>query len=606
MRALRLAAPVVALATAVFVVIGALGTLGVLPKPADANPIWITPLVALAVLAPATVGLLIAIRQPRNPIAWILLLGALTVASSPTDVVLGTGWSLQIGRATWPALYAWPIAVAYVFPNGRLPSRGWRWLAGAAVVSFVGFMTLAILDPSPFEDHPSVPNPLADNAIGESLVGTGIWIPFWLGILASLFAGVLAIRLRLRRSVGIERLQTLWLAWAAALIPLGLLLCASAWLVFGGLVGDAVFPFLLVMQAAVAAAVGIAVARYRLYAIERLINRTLVYALLTLLLAGAYIGIALALGVALGRGSAWATAAATLAVALGFRPLRSLVQNAVDRRFNRARFDALRQVRAFEQQVRESRQAPEEIGAVLTQALGDPLAELLFWLPASESYARVSGELVHELPSDGRAYSPIRREGVPTGVLLHDPALLQRRDLLDGILAAATLSIEIARLRVEVRLQLAEVHASRARIVEAGYEERRRLERDLHDGAQQRLVSLGMRIRRLQRSLPREAGILRPALDQIVGEVGSAIADLRQIAAGVRPRGSTTDSRRRSMTWRGCLRYPSRSRHRSDASPQAWRQPRTSSPAKPSPTPSSMPRHRRSRCARCARTAPST
>jgi hypothetical protein len=202
MRALRLAAPVVAVTTAVFVVIGVLGTLGVLPKSADANPIWITPLVALAVLAPATVGLLIAIRQPRNAIAWILLLGALTVASYPADVVLGKGWSLQIGRATWPALYAWPIAVSYVFPNGRLLSRRWRWLAGAAVVSFVGFMTLAMLDPSPFEDHPAVPNPLADNAVGESLVGTGIGIPFWLGILASLFAGVLAIRLRLRRSVG--------------------------------------------------------------------------------------------------------------------------------------------------------------------------------------------------------------------------------------------------------------------------------------------------------------------------------------------------------------------------------------------------------------------
>jgi signal transduction histidine kinase len=160
---------------------------------------------------------------------------------------------------------------------------------------------------------------------------------------------------------------------------------------------------------------------------------------------------------------------------------------------------------------------------------------LLFWLPASESYARASGELVHEVPADGRAHATIHRDGAPTGLLLHDPALLHRRDLLDGILAAATLAIEIARLRVEVRLQLAEVDASRARIVEAGYEERRRLERDLHDGAQQRLVSLGMRIRRLQRSLPREADILRPALDQIVGEVASAIADLRQIAAGVRP-----------------------------------------------------------------------
>jgi signal transduction histidine kinase len=122
-----------------------------------------------------------------------------------------------------------------------------------------------------------------------------------------------------------------------------------------------------------------------------------------------------------------------------------------------------------------------------------------------------------------------------TAVLLHEPGLLERRALLDQVLGAATLSIEIARLRVEVRLQLAEVEASRARIVEAGYEERRRLERDLHDGAQQRLVSLGLKVRRMQRSLPREASVLSPALDQIVGEVGAAIADLRQIAAGVRP-----------------------------------------------------------------------
>jgi signal transduction histidine kinase len=93
----------------------------------------------------------------------------------------------------------------------------------------------------------------------------------------------------------------------------------------------------------------------------------------------------------------------------------------------------------------------------------------------------------------------------------------------------------MARLRVEVRIQLAEVEASRARIVEAGYEERRRLERDLHDGAQQRLVSLGVQLRRVQLSLPKDAKVLSPAFDQIVDEVGAAIGDLRQIAAGVRP-----------------------------------------------------------------------
>jgi signal transduction histidine kinase len=141
--------------------------------------------------------------------------------------------------------------------------------------------------------------------------------------------------------------------------------------------------------------------------------------------------------------------------------------------------------------------------------------------------------VVPDLPHDDRARTEIQRDGARTAVLLHDPALLQRRGLLDAVLGAAALSVEIARLRVEVRLQLAEVQASRARIVEAGYEERRRLERDLHDGAQQRLVSLGLQLRRLQRSLPKEAKILAPALDQVVDEVGAAISDLRQIAAGV-------------------------------------------------------------------------
>ena len=297
----------------------------------------------------------------------------------------------------------------------------------------------------------------------------------------------------------------------------------------------ALFVILMLMPITLAAAIGIAVVRYRLYAIERLVNRTAVYGTLTLLLAATYIGITLAAGVAVGRGSDWVTAAGTLVVALSFRPLRARVQAVVDRRFDRARSDGLRTVQAFENEVREGARAPEEIEGVLAEALRDPLANLVFWLPASATYATSAGEFVAELPADGRACSEITREGARTAVLLHDPVLLERPAPLRDILAAGALSVEIARLRVEVRLQLQEVQASRVRIVEAGYEERRRLERDLHDGAQQRLVSLGLQIRRMQRSLPREASILAPALDQIVGEVGSAIVDLRQIAAGVRP-----------------------------------------------------------------------
>jgi signal transduction histidine kinase len=530
---LRLLAILVAVAAGVSDLFVVLGMLDVVHN-AEANsaPAGIAPFVAVAIAAPTAVGLLIALRRPTNPIAWILLVGGLTAVPA-LGFLLSDGWNLQTGRALWPLLYAWPIAVSYVFPDGRFLSRRWRRVGIAAAACFVTFMTLGLFDPTPFDDDPSIRNPMVGNAFGDALVGTGIWIPFWLGILGSLIAGAVAIYLRLRRSAGIERLQTLWLAWAACLIPLGLLLCAASWTVFGW-ADTVVFPFLLVMQAAVAGAIGIAVARYRLYAIERLINRTVVYALLTVFLGATYIAVTVGVGVVLGRGSAWVTAAATLSVAVAFRPLRARIQMRVDRRFDRARFEAVRRVRAFEEGVREGRRAPEEIGQVLAEALHDAAAELLFWLPASETYATASGET---LPAarNGLARTEIRHGGKLTAVLLHDPALGERRSTLDGILSAAALSIEIARLRVEVRRQLAEVEASRRRIVEAGYEERRRLERDLHDGAQQRLVTLGIVLRRLQRSLPREAQMLAPALDTAVNEVGAAVADLRTIAAGVRP-----------------------------------------------------------------------
>ena len=538
MRSLQFGASLVAVAAAGLVALLPLQAAGLLGHPLD-WPEALYPFVALAVLAPATVGLLIALRRPGNRIAWVLLLSALVMALISQGLFLDRPWATHVGDATWPVLYAGPIVLAYLFPNGRLLSPRWRWPASIGVASFVAFIAFAMADPSEtsYTDD-SVKNPVAHNAVGEWFVGHGLdwlWVPLWFGMLGSLFAGALAVALRLRRSTGIERLQTLWLTWAAALFPLTLVACGLSAFLITNVLDYVIGPALLIGWAAVATAVGIAVARYRLYTIERLINHTVVYTILTLLLGGAYVGITLGLGVVLGRGSAWVTAASTLVVALAFRPLRARVQERVDRRFDRARFEAVARMRAFEEDVRENRQAPEEIGEVLAGALRDPLATLLFWTPESGTYADSTGEVVAELSEDGRARTEIRREGARTAVLLHDPALLERRALLEGVLAAAALSIEIARLRVEVRLQLAEVEASRARIVEAGYEERRRLERDLHDGAQQRLVSLGLQLRRLQRSLPKEARILEPALDQVVAEVGSAISDLRQIAAGVRP-----------------------------------------------------------------------
>ena len=538
MSGLRIAAWAAALANVVFLA-GEFARIAGLQT--DWIPVWLAPFLVAAFLAPSGVGLLIANRQPRNVIAWILLLGPLALTVQvPLTLLLGEGWGLQMDRATWPLLYAWPIAIAFVFPEGRLLSHRWRRVAGVTVFSFVGFVVLMMLDPSPFYGNDaSVPNPLADNAVGEGLrVGASAW-GFLLGMLAGLFAGAHAIRLRLRRSSGVERLQTLWLAWAASLVPVVLVLC-----VLSGLLGYAidttivdwiVLPLLLGIWIAMAGAVGVAVTRHGLYAIEALVNRTLVYVTLTTLLVSAYAAIAIGLGVLVGRESPWVIALATLAVALAFRPLRARIQDLVDRRYRRARYEGVRLRAGFEDEVRDGRRAPEEVCAVLSVALEDPTAALFFWMPESGAYADTTAEVVAELPRDEREQREIHRDGARTAVLLHDPALNEQRDLLRGVLAAAALSIEMARLRVEVRLQLAEVAASRSRIIEAGYEERRRLERDLHDGAQQRLVSLGVQLRRLQMSLPSGAEVLSPSLDQAVAEVGAAIADLRQIAAGVRP-----------------------------------------------------------------------
>ena len=221
MRPLRIAAWCAALANVLFLAIAVIRT-----PAGDWLPAWFVPFVGAAFVAPSIVGLLIANRQPRNVIAWIMLLGPLPLTiQAPLDLVLGEGWALQIDRATWPLLYAWPIAVAYVFPTGRLLSKRWRWMVAYAVTSFVCFTAIALLDPEPFYgEDAKTPNPLADNAVAEWIDNAGlswVWVVFWAGILASLIGGSVAMVLRLRRSRGIERLQSMWLAWSAVLIPLG-------------------------------------------------------------------------------------------------------------------------------------------------------------------------------------------------------------------------------------------------------------------------------------------------------------------------------------------------------------------------------------------------
>jgi signal transduction histidine kinase len=490
--------------------------------------------VVAGMLAPASVGLFVARRRPGNRIAWILLAGALSVS-----VVMAAGavaglalyrdpdsavgaWATVVA-SPWPVLFLWPMALAFVFPDGSLPSPRWRPVAWCAAAVSATIVVLLI----GFREHEGpygqVPSPLP--------VRIGDWaLPLfwtcWAGLLLSLFASAAAVAARYRAGDAQLRRQVLWLAYGALLLPLWLGGTSLLARVFGST--DAVDGVTLtVLQAWPAVAVAIAVTRHGLYAIDRLFNRTLVYAALTAALVATYALVALLAGLAAG-GSALTASLATLAAALVFLPLRDRLQRLVDRRFARARFDAVRLLRGFLDDVRDGRAEPEDAGAVIALALQDPSALLVFQLPETGAYADRNGHRV-QLPDDERERSVVGRQ---LGLLLHAPA---PPDLLKAVLDGAAVPVELARLRVELRLQLAEVESSRARIAQAGYEERRRLERDLHDGAQQRLVTLGIVLRRLQRSLPNQARMLSPALDAAVDEVAGAIADLRTIAAGVRP-----------------------------------------------------------------------
>ncbi len=187
------------------------------------------------------------------------------------------------------------------------------------------------------------------------------------------------------------------------------------------------------------------------------------------------------------------------------------------------------------------RTPPQRLGDALARALKDRTLEIAFWLPQSREYVDTNGCTVH-LPTDGgRAVTKLDNDGAPVAALIHDPSLLDDPTLIDAAGAAARISLENARLHAETRAQLAQVQQSRARIVTAADEERRRIERDIHDGAQQRLVALGLQLRTAQRVRGAADPELDRLLDATVKELQVAVNELRELARGVHPAVLTED-----------------------------------------------------------------
>jgi hypothetical protein len=354
-------------------------------------------------LAATSVGAILAARRPRNPIGWLALaLGFALVLYPFVAMYTATGLFVAPGRLPWVRQVAWIgnwvwvpaqaciALMLLLFPDGRLPSPRWRpvaWTVGVA-----GGLTLVAaachpgtLDVASLVKEADVTARLT-NPVGLAALG---WLlePFLLVLLVGEAVGAAALLLRFRRSRGIERQQLKWVAYAALLFGIqqgGVVLGRLA-----GLVPDTELAWLEVVDTFTfvffLVAIAVAVLRYRLYDIDRLINRTLVYGLLTALLAGVYAGAVLVLGQLFGgiadRPPSWAVAGATLAVAALFQPTRRRIQQAVDRRFNRRKYDASRTVEAFATRLRDQvdlDMLSAELLAVVDQTMEPTRASL--WL----------------------------------------------------------------------------------------------------------------------------------------------------------------------------------------------------------------------------------
>ncbi len=494
----------------------------------------------------ALLGVRIVQREPRHPIGWVMvsmvaLDGLVTFAEAYAQVGLlrpgarlpGAPAALVLSDASWVLAFAGLTLLVLLFPDGRPPGARWRVLVWVGGVAFAGSWVGATFQPGTLD----APFDRVQNPVGAAWLGGGGQFAVGAVVIAMfgcMLAATVAVVLRYRRSVGVERLQMRWLAFAAGLLPMALGVCVVLQAATGEL--DAVSVVFDVAMVAIPAAVGVAVLRYRLYDIDRLISRTVLYAALSVLLFASFVLTAALVAVATGRGSTWTTAIAAAVSIAVLRPLRNRLQGPIDRRFDRTRFEGLATVDHFLDNLRADRTDPDGIEDVLRQALGDPGLRVWLWLAERREWVDIHGRPAteHNLHPE-EAVTRLDHGGAPLAIVAPGRSASARPDLLAGVLDRARLAIEIARLRAEVSATVGDVEQSRKRIVEAGYEERRSLERDLHDGAQQRLVSLGLSLRRLQRSLPSQARILEPALDQAVDEIGHAITDLRRIASGIRP-----------------------------------------------------------------------
>jgi signal transduction histidine kinase len=530
---------------------------------------------AVPSIAIALVGGLIASRQPRNPIGWLLLFGATATALQglagqyAVHTVMvdrgslpGVEWMAWLGSTVGSLVYPGTVVlILLLFPNGRLPSARWRsvmWLdlALAAVNNGLGF-----LDPAPIASPgvPSVPNPLVLAHINGLEMGPIGYVVFLGGLLVVLAAAV-SLVIRLRRARGAEREQVRWVAYALGTTVLISIAYTLAGLAVPALQNNVVGNVIVVagFGLGLPAAIGVAMLRYHLYDIDIVISRSIVYGSLAVFITAVYVGIAVGIGTLVGSGgkpNLGLSILATGVVALGFQPLRERLQKVANRLVYGKRATPYEVLSQFSERVAESYASDDvlpRMARVLAEGTNADLAEV--WLRSGDVLYRAA-----TFPLDSAVPSTLHLNGIaelaiPTadrsvvvrhqGEMLGALTITKRRGesvtpievkLMDDLAHQAGLVLKNVGLTADLQARLVDLRASRQRLVAAQDDERRRLERNLHDGAQQHLVAIKLKLGLAEMLATRDPEKAKAAVAELKHDADEALETLRDLARGIYP-----------------------------------------------------------------------
>jgi len=496
-----------------------------------------TTLFSIAILSAGTVGTVLALRRPANVAGWLFLGLALSIALAglADDYGLYGAYARpgSLPGATLVAVYghgaflAWVCLLSLILlvtPTGSAPSPRWNVVGWAAVVSgavffaVIPFRTTGLQPPLEEIQSPLVHDGFAPIANAVALLAVIV-------AHGALAAAACSLVVRGRGAAVEERQQLRWLLIPAIPFP-GLV--AGAWFAAATGRNELLVPlaggYLIIIPAAAA----LAIEKARLYDIERILSRTVAYTLLSALVVATYLVVVVTVGIEGGEAASESVPAAVLAttIALGLGGLtRKFVQDGVDRRFNRRSFGAIEQVRRF---VREPG-AGTSISRVLRDASGDPALAVFFWNDDRGVYLSEGGL---EPGHGAEAVETRTPEGLPSALIQFDPSVAPR-SLVAALAREARLELENTRLRAAISLRLSEAQESRARIVAAQLQERQRIERDLHDGSQQRLLALAMNLRATE--LAGDGDRALAALPGAIDEIQETVRELRELANGLHP-----------------------------------------------------------------------